>query len=1358
MLLYMGFIKRISAWWVITIFLGVVWAISAFLRPASVAVKQPTLQEALVVIQQDFEERILYMKAESQRAAIQPFVLRCLEQVTAGDHIEHLSPAQKEAIAWFSKRKHFDEKQMAIELYDVEYGLLAWNGVSLPIQESRRKEPFPTQETIGIYHAEQDGLLALEHWAPVYRRSAVVGGIRVVYLINVPVSAQGSSLPDFRLEDLWQKKIMRPVRVDWRPKRVHAANPTQGVGLLRAPNGVALGEVQVFALSDAERGDIEIVRIQNVALFWGILFLGWLVFGVLGITPYLEVRWGTGAWFWALGLGLCSIWVFRFVLLYWNIPERLLQDLTIGEQLFNPRFLASDLGWGLMRSIGDLTLTTLFAWFTAFLWSKRMYKVALKPRESAPKDTGYGQKVSFVLWWLLITLVVKVLWLGISVVVERAVNDSVLDYLAWTGLMPPTTIMLVYCSLLLLALTALLVLTVLIRLVDAKGQNLWPKSAFLWGIGTSFLGLALLESSIYLFALEVAQTTWPGEWILLGIAAFGCWLWRHEPGLPLRLLHLRSLLLLLLVGVLLTYPALYHALRMQLERQMALVADTFAQGEEERVLGALAQSISDTRRSNPIFNSSGNIVADSSLAAGILARFTEELNDLGQGDFETAIGFFDLEDTPLLLLGRGAVWDAQRSRLLQSGLSDFLALKDTYLSSGETDQLVQPVTRQQQNEQFQYEGLAPLRERGQAVGWLMLRAEQRIRYAGENSFVRTSVDVIQPDGWRRKLSVAEYQNGILLRGQGGPFTKTRLTDDIMRQFDQKDRYWGQEAVYDQIYNTFYQNPYIPGSRVFSNKVIAVRAPATNPYDHLYYLLRIIISGLWLLFPVFVIGLIYRFRKGFLPLPRRQFRDKVLNAFLVVGVVSVVTMGVLGQQVVTRENREALRENLERRLDRTAEAIRVQHTRNLPAWEILTGILGRNKLDSLATILSLDINVYRGSELVATTRPDLVRERLVPIRLPIEAYEQLYLQTLRNAYVESKGKADSYTIGYRALADENGVPRYSFSVLMLSEQEQVLEERARTTAYLFGALLLLLLVVMVTVTVLANALTRPLSGLRQGLQAVASGRFDAKIPVTSPDEVGELVETFNDMQQQLAESRQKLGLQERQLAWSEMARQVAHEIKNPLTPMKLSLQHLKRAQKTINMDDAEERIRFEGMFTRITATLDEQIDSLTNIANSFSTFARLPKRVLERLELNAAVEECISLMERSEGFLLVFEPASDDIWVMADREELRRIFLNLIKNALQAMSEGGTVTLNVGRCIKTQERPMAFCEVHDTGTGIPEELRDKIFQPNFSTKTSGMGLGLAIVRKSIEDLGGQINFTTMLGVGTTFRVELPLASA
>jgi len=193
-----------------------------------------------------------------------------------------------------------------------------------------------------------------------------------------------------------------------------------------------------------------------------------------------------------------------------------------------------------------------------------------------------------------------------------------------------------------------------------------------------------------------------------------------------------------------------------------------------------------------------------------------------------------------------------------------------------------------------------------------------------------------------------------------------------------------------------------------------------------------------------------------------------------------------------------------------------------------------------------------------------------------------------------------------------------------------------------------------------------------------------------------------------------------------------------------------------MNDEDERARFELMFHRITATLDEQIDSLTNIANSFSTFARLPKRVLERLELNLAVEECISLMERSEGYELFFTRTDNEIWVMADREELRRIFLNLMKNALQAMPDGGTLRMYTGLCTHLSGKPMAFCEVRDAGTGIPEALQDKIFQPNFSTKTSGMGLGLAIVRKSIEDLGGQITFTTKQNEGTTFRVELPLA--
>jgi nitrogen fixation/metabolism regulation signal transduction histidine kinase len=273
-------------------------------------------------------------------------------------------------------------------------------------------------------------------------------------------------------------------------------------------------------------------------------------------------------------------------------------------------------------------------------------------------------------------------------------------------------------------------------------------------------------------------------------------------------------------------------------------------------------------------------------------------------------------------------------------------------------------------------------------------------------------------------------------------------------------------------------------------------------------------------------------------------------------------------------------------------------------------------------------------------------------------------------------------------------------------------------------------------------------------------------VESSDEVGELIETFNAMRHQLDESRRKLAQQERELAWREMARQVAHEIKNPLTPMKLSVQHLRRAHREGGGGGAGGdggAGRFAALLDRITGTLIEQIDALTRIANEFSSFARLPSRHLSRLDLNAVIREAAALIGEEEHAHVALALADDPLPVVADREELRRVYINLLKNALQAMleDERGTVTVRTER---RAPRPGAttgagewvFSAVRDTGTGIPEEVREKVFQPNFSTKTSGMGLGLAITKKAIEDLQGEIGFETEVGVGTTFFVRLPLA--
>ncbi len=465
-------------------------------------------------------------------------------------------------------------------------------------------------------------------------------------------------------------------------------------------------------------------------------------------------------------------------------------------------------------------------------------------------------------------------------------------------------------------------------------------------------------------------------------------------------------------------------------------------------------------------------------------------------------------------------------------------------------------------------------------------------------------------------------------------------------------------------------------------------------------------------------------------------------------MGVVLVALVGVRVVTSENARATEAWLDSRLGALEEALARQSAPGEPAYSVLE----RVSADSLARAAGLDLHVFRGDSLIATSRPALVRDRLVDTRLPPGVARALGLGGERFVTAPAHLGTFHYAVGYRALTDETGAPRYVLAVPTLAEQERLEDEQARVLAYLFGALLLLVLVVTFTAALLARALARPVALLREGLEAVGRGRFDAPLDVASHDEIGALARTFNTMQGQLAESRRQLAQQERQLAWREMARQVAHEIKNPLTPMRLSIQHLRRAHTELAPEEAAAP-RFDRLFERITTTLLEQIEALTRIASDFSTFARLPRRITEPLDLARVAEEAAQLMQEEEGAAVTLRLARTPLVVEADREELRRVFINLLKNGLQAMEgqpERGVIVETAA------EGGEAVARVTDHGTGIPEALRARIFEPNFSTKTSGTGLGLAIARKAVEECGGTITFETEEGVGTTFTLRLPLA--
>ena len=233
--------------------------------------------------------------------------------------------------------------------------------------------------------------------------------------------------------------------------------------------------------------------------------------------------------------------------------------------------------------------------------------------------------------------------------------------------------------------------------------------------------------------------------------------------------------------------------------------------------------------------------------------------------------------------------------------------------------------------------------------------------------------------------------------------------------------------------------------------------------------------------------------------------------------------------------------------------------------------------------------------------------------------------------------------------------------------------------------------------------------------------------------------------ELGESAKKLSESERELAWREMARQVAHEIKNPLTPMKLNIQHLQRAW-------YDKNDKLETTFEKVTKVLIEQIDSLSNLASSFSDFAKMPMERFEVCNLVEIVQNSVLLFEKASQVNFTFKTQSKNIRVYTDKEQISRVFNNLIKNAIQAIPEEliGQIEINI-----TTNQKYVNITVKDNGTGIPEEIKEKVFVPSFSTKSSGMGLGLAISKKILETSNGTIRFETRKDVGTTFYIQLPL---
>jgi nitrogen fixation/metabolism regulation signal transduction histidine kinase len=302
--------------------------------------------------------------------------------------------------------------------------------------------------------------------------------------------------------------------------------------------------------------------------------------------------------------------------------------------------------------------------------------------------------------------------------------------------------------------------------------------------------------------------------------------------------------------------------------------------------------------------------------------------------------------------------------------------------------------------------------------------------------------------------------------------------------------------------------------------------------------------------------------------------------------------------------------------------------------------------------------------------------------------------------------------------------------------------AQRNAFVFGAYALVFGIALVFGAYLALRFAQPVNALTKAARDVSRGNYDVHIKVRTRDEIGVLADSFNEMIDRIKKSRIELAKHERESAWKEMAKQIAHEIRNPLTPIKLSIQHLRQAFK----DKAQNR---EEILERVSNTVVDQIDTLSRIASEFSSFAKLPEKKYEKLEVDQLLQETVDIFREVVGISFVLHLQTSSEMVIADRDQLKSVFINIIKNAIQSINKSGTITIE-----SLFERDVYKIRISDTGHGIPSEILQKIFEPNFSTKSEGMGLGLAIARRVIEDHGGAIYCSSEIGKGTQFEINLP----
>ena len=641
-----------------------------------------------------------------------------------------------------------------------------------------------------------------------------------------------------------------------------------------------------------------------------------------------------------------------------------------------------------------------------------------------------------------------------------------------------------------------------------------------------------------------------------------------------------------------------------------------------------------------------------------------------------------------------------------------------------------------------YFALVPVKQDNQSLGTLVLELKSKT-FKEQGAFPEVLVDgKINTDDELENYSFAFYSNGQLLN-QNGEYIYNLVNNDFRGQLG-KFVYVEKNGYSHIIYQS------TPKKLVVVSKPVITWIIQLASVSFLFMVLLsfsvmlILIHQTWVIFHDDNFRL-NGYRWSYLISRNRILYKTRIQASLVSAIlVTLLIVGGITYFSISKQFQKQQEQDLIANISRIKLALESNKA-------FSGGISDGNQemLRNFADINATDLNLYdTKGMLLYSTQPNIYNYHFIDRLMNASAF--IYLNKYQRSELLNHEQIGSmkFITAYKPL--RNGDSE-TIAYLSLPYYGNTKDYDIRVGSYLntlINVYALVLVVIAIFAIFLANEITYPLTLVGKSLGQIQIGSKNEPIQWKSNDEIGGLIKEYNNMIAALEDSAQKLARSERESAWREMAKQVAHEIKNPLTPLKLGVQLLEKSWK-------EKDVNFDKKFEKFSKSFIEQIESLSLIASEFSNFAKMPDTPFENLEICEVITKSIDVYRNSEDLNISFiKLAPDDVIVKGGRDHLLRIFNNLIKNAIEAIPDFRKGNIEITLSIHAKS---VHIEVKDNGKGIPEDLHKSIFNPNFTTKSSGTGLGLAFVKQAVENMFGSIRFETEQNKGTTFYIILPLAS-